>query len=74
MYERQTQSENQKKKNTYETSLLTPPPHSLAICLLLRPLSSVEFQVGGHNELIHKHQAQHMPKALKAEEDGGSAP
>lgn len=29
--------------------------------------------MGGHNGLIHKHQAQHMPKALKAEDHGGSA-
>lgn len=38
-----TKDNHRTKKNTYETSLLTPPPHSLAICLLLRPPSSVEF-------------------------------
>lgn len=30
--------------------------------------------MGGHNGLIHRHQAQHMPKALKAEDHDWSAP
>lgn len=63
-----------KKKSTSETRFLTPPLHSLAICLLFRPWSRRQSQAGGHNRLIHKHRAQHMLTAVKAGDHFCSAP
>lgn len=63
-----------KKKSTSETRFLTPPLHSLAICLLFRPWSRRRSQAGGHNRLIHKHRAQHMLTAVKAGDHFCSAP
>lgn len=75
LQERQTQPQTEKKnKSTSETRLLTPPPHSLAICLLFRPWSCPQSEVGGHNRLIHKHRAQHMLTAVKAGDHFCSAP
>jgi len=63
-----------KEKSTSETRFLTPPLHSLAICLLFRPWSRRQSQAGGHNRLIHKHRAQHMLTAVKAGDHFCSAP